>query len=155
MPLTTSPSVQTRPAGLLKKIRSWFLSFFSRMTGKASQTDGRSSEAFPSYTVEAPERVIDFPVAEVKRLAGLTLSLAEIRRVLDRLGFMVAGQGERLKVAVPSWRPDVSGKADVVEEVVRILGECQGNVGKAAKMLGIHRSTLYRRLEKLGIQVNQ
>ena len=33
-----------------------------------------------------------------------------------------AGQGETVKVAVPSWRPDVEGKADVVEEVVRILG---------------------------------
>jgi transcriptional regulator of acetoin/glycerol metabolism len=39
------------------------------------------------------------------------------------------------------------------EEVVRAMHECRGNVGKAAKMLGIHRSTLYRRLEKLGIQV--
>jgi transcriptional regulator of acetoin/glycerol metabolism len=37
------------------------------------------------------------------------------------------------------------------EEVVRVLRECRGNVGKAAKMLGIHRSTLYRRLEKMGI----
>jgi phenylalanyl-tRNA synthetase beta chain len=45
-----------------------------------------------------------------------------MRRVLDRLGFFVAGQGERVKVAVPSWRADVSNKADVVEEVVRILG---------------------------------
>ncbi|HLI80586.1 MAG TPA: sigma 54-interacting transcriptional regulator [Candidatus Binataceae bacterium] len=37
------------------------------------------------------------------------------------------------------------------EEVVRAMHECRGNVGKAAKMLGIHRSTLYRRLERLGI----
>ncbi len=40
------------------------------------------------------------------------------------------------------------------EEVTRALRECQGNVGKAAKMLGIHRSTLYRRLERLGIAAN-
>jgi len=45
-----------------------------------------------------------------------------MRRVLERLGFFVAGQGERVKVAAPSWRPDVQGKADVVEEVVRIVG---------------------------------
>jgi phenylalanyl-tRNA synthetase beta chain len=45
-----------------------------------------------------------------------------MRRVLERLGFFVAGQGERVKVAVPSWRSDIEGKADIVEEVVRILG---------------------------------
>jgi len=71
---------------------------------------------------EAPERVIDFPLSELKRLTGIAVPLPEMRRVLERLGFFVAGQGERLKIAVPSWRPDVHGKADVVEEVVRILG---------------------------------
>ncbi|MFZ2066010.1 MAG: phenylalanine--tRNA ligase subunit beta [Xanthobacteraceae bacterium] len=116
---TNSVSIQTKPVGGWRKI---FSMLCSRVTGKVSQTDNRSSEKFPVYTVEAPERVIDFPVAEVKRLSGLTLSLSEIRRVLDRLKFTAAGQGERLKVAVPSWRPDVYGKADVVEEIVRILG---------------------------------
>jgi phenylalanyl-tRNA synthetase beta chain len=71
---------------------------------------------------EAPEHVIDFPLSELKRLAGLTVPLTEARRVLTHLGFFVAGQGERVKVAVPSWRQDVENKSDVVEEVVRILG---------------------------------
>jgi phenylalanyl-tRNA synthetase beta chain len=48
--------------------------------------------------------------------------LPELRRVLERLGFFAAGAGERLKIAIPSWRADVHGKADIVEEVVRILG---------------------------------
>jgi phenylalanyl-tRNA synthetase beta chain len=34
----------------------------------------------------------------------------------------VRGEGEIVKVAVPSWRPDVEGKADLVEEVMRIHG---------------------------------
>src|SRR5437588_7366073 len=45
-----------------------------------------------------------------------------MKRVLDKLGFVVAGKGENVKVAIPSWRPDIEGKADIVEEVVRIIG---------------------------------
>jgi len=83
---------------------------------------GAPSEITVAGGAEAPERIIDFPLAELERLAGLDVSLMEMRRVLERLGFFVAGQGERVKIAVPSWRPDVHGKADIVEEVVRIVG---------------------------------
>jgi phenylalanyl-tRNA synthetase beta chain len=53
--------------------------------------------------------------------------LADARRIFENLGFKVA-QGEserkreRVKVTVPSWRADVADKADLVEEVVRIVG---------------------------------
>ena len=83
---------------------------------------GTPSEVTVARSADAPEHVIDFPLSELKRLAGLAVPLLETRRVLERLGFFVAGQGERVKVAVPSWRADVQNKADVVEEVVRIVG---------------------------------
>jgi phenylalanyl-tRNA synthetase beta chain len=83
---------------------------------------GTPSETMLAGHVDVPERVIDFPLSELQRLAGIAVPLAEIRRVLERLGFFVAGQNERVKVAVPSWRPDVQNKADVVEEIVRIVG---------------------------------
>jgi phenylalanyl-tRNA synthetase beta chain len=83
---------------------------------------GTPSAVTLAGSAEAPERVIDFPLSEIKRLTGLAVPLPQVRRVLERLGFCVAGEGEKLKIAVPSWRLDVHGNADVVEEVVRILG---------------------------------
>jgi phenylalanyl-tRNA synthetase beta chain len=68
------------------------------------------------------DRLIDFPTSEVKRLAGLEVPVVEMKRILARLGFISAGSGPVVKVAVPSWRTDVHGKADIVEEIVRIFG---------------------------------
>eukprot|EP01035_Chromulina_nebulosa_P009532 gene9532-12864_t len=45
-----------------------------------------------------------------------------MRLILGRLGFMMAGSGPVVKVAIPSWRSDVTGKADIVEEIMRIYG---------------------------------
>jgi len=83
---------------------------------------GTPSEVIVAGSADIPERVIDFPLSEIKRLAGIAVPLADVRRVLDRLGLAVAGEGEHLKVTVPSWRPDVQTKADIVEEVIRIFG---------------------------------
>lgn len=83
---------------------------------------GEPSEIVVAGKIEAPDRVIDFPLSELKRLAGISIALPEVKRVLGRLGFFVAGSGNSLKIAPPSWRPDIEGKADIVEEVVRIVG---------------------------------
>ncbi|MGZ8309565.1 MAG: phenylalanine--tRNA ligase subunit beta [Rhodoplanes sp.] len=83
---------------------------------------GAPSEIVVAGKVPASERVIEFPLDALKRLAGLDASATEVNRVLGRLGFSVTGDGRSMKVGVPSWRPDVHGKADIVEELVRILG---------------------------------
>ncbi|MBB3442596.1 phenylalanine--tRNA ligase subunit beta [Rhizobium sp. BK379] len=67
-------------------------------------------------------KIVDFPYSEVKRLTGLEISTEQSNTILTRLGFKVSGSGERVSVAVPSWRPDVDGKADLVEEIMRIHG---------------------------------
>jgi phenylalanyl-tRNA synthetase beta chain len=83
---------------------------------------GTPSEIVLAGDPQPRELVIDFPLSEMKRLTGLDVPLTEVRRVLARLGFFVAGQDRKVKIAVPSWRPDVHGTADIVEEIVRILG---------------------------------
>ena len=83
---------------------------------------GTPSENVVVGKAHGDDRIIDFPLAEVKRLAGIDVPLPEMRGILTRLGFMMAGTGPVMKVAIPSWRTDVQGKADLVEEIVRIVG---------------------------------
>jgi len=83
---------------------------------------GTPSEPVVVGKAFAEDRVIDYPLSELKRLAGIEVPLPEVRGILQRLGFMIAGNGPVVKIAVPSWRSDVHGKADIVEEIVRIVG---------------------------------
>jgi phenylalanyl-tRNA synthetase beta chain len=83
---------------------------------------GTPSENVVVGKTHGDDRIIDFPLTEVKRLAGIEVPLPEMRSILTRLGFMMAGSGPVMKIAIPSWRTDVQGKADIVEEIVRIVG---------------------------------
>ncbi|MER8922757.1 phenylalanine--tRNA ligase subunit beta [Mesorhizobium sp. M0802] len=67
-------------------------------------------------------KIVSFPISEVKRLTGIEVPKAESLDILSRLGFEPQGSDDIVDVAVPSWRPDVDGKADLVEEVMRIHG---------------------------------
>uniref|UniRef100_UPI0028AC3B41 phenylalanine--tRNA ligase subunit beta n=1 Tax=Brevundimonas sp. TaxID=1871086 RepID=UPI0028AC3B41 len=67
-----------------------------------------------------------FDPAYVKRLSGMDLADDRIGTILGQLGFLVqaapTGQAEPWLVTPPSWRRDVEGPADLVEEVARIEG---------------------------------
>ncbi len=109
---------------------------------------GTPSEAeVVGYAGHAP-KVVSFPVAEVKRLTGIDVPADESRAILSRLGFRASGDGAVIEVSVPSWRPDVDGKADIVEEVMRIHGV--DNI--APQPLGAHDAVNGRILTPLQIR---
>jgi phenylalanyl-tRNA synthetase beta chain len=82
---------------------------------------GEASEIVVAGKPPTRQRTISFPAAALKRLAGIELKRDEIVRILTKLGFAVAGS-DPLSVTPPSWRSDVHGPADLVEEIVRIHG---------------------------------
>ena len=83
---------------------------------------GEPSTVTLAGAIPEREHPIDFAWTEVRRLSGLDLPRPEAKVILSELGFTVAGAGDRVKVLPPSWRPDIEGKADLVEEVIRIAG---------------------------------
>lgn len=83
---------------------------------------GEPAEVEVSGETGFTPKVVSFPVSEVKRLTGIDVPKTESLDILTRLGFVVKGDGDVVDVTVPSWRPDVDGKADLVEEVMRIHG---------------------------------
>ena len=83
---------------------------------------GEPSDIVVAGSEPVTPTIVDFPLAEVRRLSGIELPESEILAILEALGFAVAGFGDTREVIAPSWRPDIHGKADLVEEVVRIVG---------------------------------
>jgi phenylalanyl-tRNA synthetase beta chain len=84
---------------------------------------GEPSELVIAGAVPQARQIVDFPWSETQRLAGIDVSQAQATAILERLGFRVEKTGEDgARIAAPSWRPDIEGKADIVEEIVRILG---------------------------------
>jgi phenylalanyl-tRNA synthetase beta chain len=84
---------------------------------------GEPSRMIVAGAVPQPDKRVDFPWSETRRLTGLDLPPAEQARILERLGFeILRHDAAGASVRAPSWRPDVEGKPDLVEEVARIAG---------------------------------
>src|ERR1700759_913045 len=59
---------------------------------------GTPSENVVVGNAYGDDRLIDFPLSEVKRVAGIEVPLPQMRGILNRLGFIMAGSGGVLKV---------------------------------------------------------
>jgi phenylalanyl-tRNA synthetase beta chain len=86
---------------------------------------GVASDVVLAGKIPQKDQRIAFPWSEVKRLTGLELEPSEMAGILEKLGFELAnspGNSDHIVVRVPSFRPDIEGKADLVEEIIRIAG---------------------------------
>ena len=82
---------------------------------------GEVSQVFEAGSDTNWDRTVPFRSERVKTLGGVDLPAAESVAILEKLGFVVEG-GDPYTVKVPSWRCDVVGEPDLVEEVLRIHG---------------------------------
>tara|TARA_A100001015_G_scaffold249988_1_gene288191 strand:- start:1611 stop:3959 length:2349 start_codon:yes stop_codon:yes gene_type:complete len=58
----------------------------------------------------------------VSKIIGIKIKTSEIIKILENLGFKIKKNGKNLNVDIPTWRPDIYGQIDLVEEVIRIKG---------------------------------
>ncbi len=83
---------------------------------------GEPSAVALSGAVPAPRPELIFAPDLVRSLGGAEVPAAESKRILAALGFGVEEHGSHFHVRIPSWRPDIDGTADLVEEVLRVHG---------------------------------
>ncbi|MEM1130163.1 MAG: phenylalanine--tRNA ligase subunit beta [Pseudomonadota bacterium] len=77
---------------------------------------GEASEVVMAGAIPDTQRAYSLDTDQVRSLVGMEISPARQRATLERLGFRM----EEDIAHVPSWRPDIHGGADLVEEVARI-----------------------------------
>ncbi len=103
---------------------------------------GTPSKARVAGAPPAPHKLIAFNFDMVARLGGMALPEAQARTTLVGLGFRIEGSGAAVKVTAPTWRPDVGGAADLVEEIVRIAGVDRVPSAPMPRISGVARPVL-------------
>jgi phenylalanyl-tRNA synthetase beta chain len=83
---------------------------------------GEASEVVVAGAVPEWRRHYMLRDTRVAELGGQTIPPAESTKILEDLGFAVEARDEALAVIPPSWRGDIVGEADLVEEVLRVKG---------------------------------
>lgn len=84
---------------------------------------GEASEVMIEGSENCDERVAYLRPSRMKDFAGLDVNTDKIIDILNKLGFQTSVETDgRIKAVSPTWRGDIEGEHDLVEEVVRMIG---------------------------------
>ncbi len=83
---------------------------------------GEASEVVIAGSEPEDERVAYIRPGRIKDLIGIEVSREKIVEILNNLGFKTSEEDGKIKAVSPTWRGDIEGEHDLVEEVVRMIG---------------------------------
>ncbi len=83
---------------------------------------GEVSNIDIQFTKKLKTTKISFDPNLASKTIGIKIKTNEIIKILQDLGFKIKKKNKLLNIEIPSWRPDVQGQIDLVEEIIRIKG---------------------------------
>ena len=83
---------------------------------------GEASKPVQTSILKRPQNTFDFNTDKIKSLGGVDVPKDKQKSILESLGFTVSEKVNIFKITAPSFRLDIEGEADIVEEILRIYG---------------------------------
>ncbi|MBX2832143.1 MAG: phenylalanine--tRNA ligase subunit beta [Rhodospirillales bacterium] len=83
---------------------------------------GEVSNVVKAGDVPNPRNSFDLRIDRIVELGGVAVEANRAIEILTSLGFEVSSSAPVITAVAPTWRPDVIGEADLVEEILRIVG---------------------------------
>jgi phenylalanyl-tRNA synthetase beta chain len=83
---------------------------------------GKISNLIISGESNFKNKQIIFNLDKYEKIIGNKISSAEIKKILNNLGFKFKESKNAYSITIPTWRPDINEEVDIVEELIRIRG---------------------------------